>query len=815
MGGTGGNGTLSLNNGGSVYATAVMISTNSTLVGNGTVTAVPGGVNVMGGTITPINGTSPGTLTVVGGLTMTGGTLNILLSGNTNSLLVVTGNATLGGLLSFNTGSFTNAIYTFLSATNGYSGTFASTNNLPTGYQVVYASNSVYLQLISKLGPITTSFAPGGTNAVITGGSTNFIVTVTNSAPTGSDNLVFTGTNSGNTTGTLGSTTVAPQGSTNISGVFAFNGTNVGSNQMGTVTIASTNSIPSSGIGTVSVDVYGHASGSISATNVNLGDAIIGYSPITTNLVISNAAGFNVALNATGSTNGNLSLTGVSSLTEGSSSNAALTLATNQGVGAFTNNVTVIYGDASTLNGANTNLATNTVVVTGAIYGHASGSISTNAVVLQSVHVGYTNAQINLIGISNAVGFRVALQTAVTNSSNGLSLAGVSNVATNSSSNAALTFATNQGVGSFTNVIGVVYGDSSSLSGNLAQVGTNFLTVSGLVYSGQSTWTAGSGNWSSFSSWDTNGGTPGLDGALSVNDTATFGINGSGTVTLNTNATLSSLTFSNASAPYTIIGSGTVTLQTAGLLNNLAGSNTIGTVLNLATNVTLTNNAMLTVSGGIAGNGGLSHFGNGTTTLSGNNSYSGGTTLNAGKIVTTATTALGSGKVVLNGGTLEVRSMLNITSLDWTGGQIAMPTLTPANGIYLNLTDNTTNALSITPGSTNVFDLTGSFVTIGVPTELLASTNMTTNNFSTNNFSAMVNTGYAYQLSIYSNALWIDLISSTPTNGLIVYPTTTTISNTATYNSATFLSNGILDVTSSGNLTITTNVEVSNNSTVN
>ena len=48
---------------------------------------------------------------------------------------------------------------------------------------------------------------------------------------------------------------------------------------------------------------------------------------------------------------------------------------------------------------------------------------------------------------------------------------------------------------------------------------------------------------------------------------------------------------------------------------------------------------------------------------------------------------------------------------------------------------------------------------------------MTTNNFTTNDFSAVVNTGYSYELSIYSNSLWIDLLGDpTPTNTASAYP---------------------------------------------
>ena len=833
------------------------------------------------GTITPGNGSTTGTLSI-GSLTITGGTLNILLGGSSTSLLAVNGNASLGGTLNFSTNAtLTSTTYTFLTYTGSLSGTFATTNALPTGYQLVYGTNSVYLQALAGLGPITTSFG-GGTNAIITGGSTNFFVGVTNTAAAGAANMVFTGTTVTNTTGSIGSTTLSPQTGTNVTGL-AFNGANVGLNQTGTFTVSSTNATPSSGTGTVTVNVYDHASGSLSTSNVALSNVIVGYSnAVTTNVGVSNSSGTRVALGSGSVTSSNnVTLSGVTNVLAGTSSNAVLTFSTNQGVGAFTNTIAVTYADASTLNGASNNLGSQTLTVTGAVYdhaagsigstnlnlsnwitgytgsvastnsvvltnasgfrvnlgatntsglvgsvasltnggstnltaniasatnfgsgtgtfssnvaitlydastlagaqtngttnvqvsgsvyGHAAGSLSSNSVVLSNVIVGYTSIQTNnigvsnaagfrvslsmmtnasasnnvsfdvsgvtnvvqgtssnavltfstnqgvggftnrislvygdvsslagastnvgtgtltltgavydhaagsltnsnvvfavhvgnsntqtaLVGMSNAVGFRVSMATLATNSSNGLSLAGVTNVVSGTSSNAVLTYSNNNAVvTSFTNQIGVVYGDASSYDGASSAVGTNMLTVNGYVYSGQSTWTAGSGNWSNFTNWTALGGTPGLDGALSTNDTATFGTGGGGVVTLSTNAVLNALTFSNASS-YTIAGTGTISLEqgsSAPSIMTLQGSHTISNALTLSTNVTVTNasGTMLTLSGSIGGAGILTNSGSGTLMLASSNSYTGGTVLNGGKVAIANASSFGTGAI--------------------------------------------------------------------------------------------------------------------------------------------------------------------------
>ena len=631
----------------------ITVATNAALQGTG---VAAGNVTMYaGGSLTP-GSSSIGTLTVAGITFIRGGTFNILLGGSSSSLLIQsgTGTSTRGGNLVFSTNAaLTSGYYTFMtnSSTGAFSSSFNGTNNLPSGYAVVYTTNTTALQQLAVLGSITTSFV--GTNAIITGGSAAFTVGVSNSAFAGGQSLDFTGTSSNNTIGTIGSTTVTAQAATNVSG-FSFNGTNVGATQTGAFTINAPTASPTSGRGTVTVDVYGHAVGSVNSSSIALSNAIVGYSnAITTNLIFSNAAGFNVALQTiSSSTNSNLSLANVSGVATNAFSNAALTLAAGQGTGTFSNNVTVVYGDSSSLSGARTNLSTNTVAVTGAIYGHASGSLTSSNVTLQSVHVGYTNAQTNSIGVTNAAGFRVALQTTATNSSNSLSLGSVSNISANSSGKALLSFTTRQGVGSFTNTIGVIYGDESTLAGASSNVGTNFLTVSGLVYSGQSTWTAaGSVNWTNFANWSLLGGTPGLDGSLSTNDSATFGTGAGGTVTLNTNAALNALIFSNSSA-YTVAGSGTIDLvqgSNAPSIASLVGSHTISNALTLATNVTVTNasGTTLNVAGNISGSGNLSLTGSGTLVLTGNNSFSGGTAVSAGKLQLDGGGTLGSGNVAI------------------------------------------------------------------------------------------------------------------------------------------------------------------------
>ena len=129
---------------GSLITSTNTINSGGNLMGIGTA----GTVIVNGGaSLTPGVGSATGTLSV-GGLTVnTGGTVNISLGGLTTSQLAVNGNAVLGGTINFTAVSaLTAPTYTFLTVTNGtISGTFAQVTNLPAGYLLSYANNTVLI----------------------------------------------------------------------------------------------------------------------------------------------------------------------------------------------------------------------------------------------------------------------------------------------------------------------------------------------------------------------------------------------------------------------------------------------------------------------------------------------------------------------------------------------------------------------------------------------------------------------------------------------------------------------------------------------
>ena len=177
-------------------------------------------------------------------------------------------------------------------------------------------------------------------------------------------------------------------------------------------------------------------------------------------------------------------------------------------------------------------------------------------------------------------------------------------------------------------------------------------------------------------------------------------------------------------------------------------------------NFNQTDTATLTqLISGSTGTNTVNQRGSGTTILSGANAYAGTTAITAGTLWAQNTTALGRSSVNLTGGSLLLGSYLEVDTMTWGGGQIYIPTLTSANGIYLNITNAATGLTNTTP--VNQFNVTGARLSLNVPTKLLSSTNMTTNNFSTNNFTV---TGLTkYSLSISNGVLWLTSLFSSYT----------------------------------------------------
>ena len=656
------------------------------------------------GTIRPGNGVTQGILQT-GALTLNNtGLLNLLLGGPTSSLLSVTGNLSLLGGIDFTVApALTADLYPLVSYTGSLSGTFSLTNNLPTGFNLVYGTNNtIFLERVPSIDG-TAILASG--DALITGGSLPFDVLVyNNSANSPVDFALGAATD---TTGSFGPANIAPAGDTNAPGL-AYNGTGIGTNT-GTYVLSNLTAGTTS-TNNVTVKVYDHAAGSLSTNMVVMPDVIVGYgAALSETLTVSNGAGFRVGLDSVSvNTNANFVVGDVANVAPGASGTMQVVLNPGQGAGLYSNVVQVSFADSSALRGATNNLSPTNFAVTGTVFDHALAVVSVNTITFAPVHAGYSNALSNSVVMSNAAGLRAPMLTANTITNTLFSLGTVNGLAPGASVDLVGELATGQPVGRFTNTVVIAYGDDSALEGALVKVGTTNVMVTGYIYSGQSTWTNnGSGNWTNFGNWDVPGGTPGLDGVLSVNDTATFGAAGSGDVVLDTNASVLAVVFSNSGASYNLNGGGTLTMAASGgtdpSISNQAGAHVIGASVELSGNVRVEagSGSSLEMAGVVSGPGALTVDGPGLLALSGGNTYSGGTTLNAGDLVVKSPGALGGGAVTLNAGRLTLETRIDMASLFWNGAAtIAMAN--PAGGQFVNIA----NGLTLVNGINN-FDLTG------------------------------------------------------------------------------------------------------------
>ncbi len=168
-------------------------------------------------------------------------------------------------------------------------------------------------------------------------------------------------------------------------------------------------------------------------------------------------------------------------------------------------------------------------------------------------------------------------------------------------------------MGTINLLLGYTFADDSLLSGASSNVGTANITVTGQIYSGQGVWnTDGDGSWNDFSKWTSFGGVPGIDGALSIGDTALFTSvppdTNSRTITLNgTSPSLAAITFNSAAQSYTIAqgSGGTISLQANATITDSNGSHLISAPVDFGSSSTVTVSVVgggtLTLSGPITG----------------------------------------------------------------------------------------------------------------------------------------------------------------------------------------------------------------------
>lgn len=189
-----------------------------------------------------------------------------------------------------------------------------------------------------------------------------------------------------------------------------------------------------------------------------------------------------------------------------------------------------------------------------------------------------------------------------------------------------------------------------------------------------------------------------------------------------------------------------ITANTTFDVSNATAAVTIaGFSIPLQSTVTFTNNSSQTwtISSVISSTGSLTFTGTGELVLSGANTYTGGTNLNAGILNVSTNSALGTGALTFNGGTL----------------QAGAPSLILANNMTLNTVTNTFDTQSSTSTLTGVISdgsNSGTLTVIGNGTLVLTNTN---NSYSGGTF---LNGG---TLNITSDLVLGNLASTTTFNG--------------------------------------------------
>jgi fibronectin-binding autotransporter adhesin len=777
---------LTLNNGAFVSASSITAYSNSVVTGNSTITTTSG-TTLNGGTFAP---TGTNALTVNGNLTFTGGTylwnlynnstveaggtnftvasiLNGALSVDTNSVFALN----FGGGVSSSSPFWTNSqqwlvasANSSLSSAQNFSLAWASpsssaglnislfrlsesNNNLYLNFYVPVTTNPVINPGVNDLpsynGGLTALVIDAPTNgvAILASNNPSLLSIVLNSGTLESTNQNSIPTNAPVTVnnGTMGFTGA---GTNTIGSLFVSGGSVAASN-----TVVNVQSFVQTG-GTLSGGTnatywagnYYFAATNDATVNANLANLGTVANYRSTAVVTTNSSGAPVApviFDNNMSYDGGTVITGGILQLGSSNSSGAVSVQ-----GTITNNGFLNYG----YNG-NSTTPTNTVIGSGVIGQIGTGTLTVGSGITSSFTGSFAAANGTLAIASNsALGSSTNFYLA--SSGTLLAATGVTNI----------TQSVN--VTNGTGVIDNASGATLALNGTLTKSGSVLVLAGGnFDVNGQVT---GSGAPGSFNS----------DLVIS-NATVTLNSgnnNYTGPTTVQGGSTLSN-GIVNALPTDTVLNMGATSdgavinrYDMAGSDQTIAGLASAGTASKIVTsgaaaNLTVNGSQNTTYGGLITGNIALIRSGTGSTLLSGANTYSGGTTINSGKIVTTANTALGTGSVLLAGGTLEVRSLLTIGAITWSGGQIALPTLTSANGIYMV----STSGLTLSGG--NTFNLAGASLTQGMATPLLGATNIM--GYSTNDF-AVTGLG-AYELLLSNNILWIELLAD-PTPAVPAYP---------------------------------------------
>ncbi len=472
-------------------------------------------------------------------------------------------------------------------------------------------------------------------------------------------------------------------------------------------------------LGVVDLNIAQFASGSFFTNAISLAYHVTNSGSVTALLGISNtvaAGGGSLGVDLVGNS-GSASITGgtnFSNLAPGASTNLTLSVAKSAVAGATTGMAVFAMNDTGVGGGsAPVSLGSNSIAYTATGYNLASAVLGTNNVNLGRIHAGGSFGSANLI-VSNSAAisaFTETLGASLGASTGGVAGSGsVTGLAAGSSDTGLSVTLNDNTAGAKSGTIAVALTSQEVGGSGLGNTGLagQTVNVSGFVYTGQGVWNTTGGSWSDFGNWQQAGGVAGIDGALSANDTATFGAGGSGSVTLDGTApSLQSITFSNSTSSYEIAqgsgSGGSLTLQagnTNASVNVQAGSHAITAAVNAASDITMNtaSNSQLTLGGAVSGVGGITQAGAGTTILTASNSYTGLTKVSGGTLavngsiagnlqVEAGATLKGSGTIAGDATIAGIHSPGNSPGIQNFGGNLDYQ---PGSTMLWQLADNTT-----------------------------------------------------------------------------------------------------------------------------
>jgi autotransporter-associated beta strand protein len=443
------------------------------------------------------------------------------------------------------------------------------------------------------------------------------------------------------------------------------------------------------GGGNVDLNLYRFATATAPGTSAASGIVRVG-SPLTGSASVTNSAssdGFSELLKATVTGSG----TGFTGVAGGASGTLNYSLATSV-AGIQSGSASVVLKSTGTGSYSDTTLSTTSVALGGTAYDYANPSLNTSGpVAFGNVHVGAANPTANLsitnTTITNA-GYQDPLNASA--ATDNLKVTGNSFTAQAAGTTGSLTLTASAAtVGSLASTVTLGYvSNANGVSGlSNSNLANGSITTTGQVYSGQSSWSGGSGSWGTLASgfgsnWGTNQGSPGLDAGFTEVDSAT--LNGAGgTITLDgASPSLNALTF-NGSDAYTLAqgSGGSLTLAGTTPAITASGSHVISAALTLASATQVAVTGTLELGGAITGTS-LTKAGGGALTVSGTNTYSGGTTVAGGTLLVSNTngSGTGSGAVTVNsgatlGGTGTITGDVNVAGMFAPGASIGVLTV--------------------------------------------------------------------------------------------------------------------------------------------